>query len=166
MKNTPGCQLQNSNMLKNSYWTSMPNTHMEAWSPPDLNPLTPTSSDTHTPFKKTLFPIHSTPLHSSIHHLTLTTPQHNKPCTFQQLPHSLQHHDILHKNIIHLPFHSIPFILTSLTLTTLKQQNPCNSKTLPFTPILSNTHNNSWNYSTHFLQLQHSRSFTKRTTSI
>jgi hypothetical protein len=68
MKNTPGCQLQNSNTLKNSSRTSMPNTHRSP-APSRFDFPTPTSSDTHTPFKKTSLPIHSTPLIGSPHHL-------------------------------------------------------------------------------------------------
>jgi hypothetical protein len=73
MKNTPGCQLQNLNTLKNSSQTSMPNTHGNLV-PFQFDFPTPTSSNTHTPFKKTSLPIHSTLFHSSPHHLILTIP--------------------------------------------------------------------------------------------
>jgi hypothetical protein len=72
-KNTPGCQLQNSNTLKNSYRTSTPNTRGSPV-PSQFDSPTPTSSDNHTPLKKTSLPSIPLRFHSSPHHPTLTIP--------------------------------------------------------------------------------------------
>jgi hypothetical protein len=82
-KNTPGCQLQNLNMLKNSYQTSMHNTCRNPV-PSQSEFPTPTSSDTRTPFKKTSFPFHSTPFiptSPDTHY-----PQQQNPCNSETLP--------------------------------------------------------------------------------
>jgi hypothetical protein len=140
MKNTPGCQLQNSNTLKNSYQTSMPNT-METWSPPDLNPPLPhhltlilLSRKHHSPSIPLCF-------HSSPHHPTLTIPQYNKPHALQQHPRSLPTSpNITTKTlptIPFIPFHSFPHLLTLTTLNNKTHATPKHSHS----PHISDTHN-------------------------
>jgi hypothetical protein len=119
-KNTPGCQLQNSNTLKNSYRTSTPNTHGSPV-PSRFDSPTPTSSNTHSPFKKTSLPIHSTPFHSSPHHLTLTISCKTNPVhsnNIPPLPTSPQKHYppslSFHSIYSHIPRHSLPSTTKSM----------------------------------------------------
>jgi hypothetical protein len=136
-KNTPGCQLQNSNTLKNSYQTSMPNTRGSPV-PSRFDSPTPTSSDTHTPLKKTSFPIHST----SFPFIPSSSDTHNpsvkqNPCTpttFHPLPTSLQEH--------YPPSLSVhPTTPTSPTLTT-PTTKPAQLRKHSHSPLhLPTTHN-------------------------
>jgi hypothetical protein len=107
-KNT--CQLQNLNTLKNSYRTSTPNT-CRSLVPFQFESPTSTSPNTHTPFKKTSFPIRSTlfpfiPSSSDTHSSSVK----ENPCTPTTSPLTS---NITTKNITpipFIPFHSFPHL--------------------------------------------------------